>query len=58
MVPVPSELIACCGSRPGLWFPQICWDVPVSEPMLHQQFVAGSAWLERFLHCLSFLGWL
>ncbi len=42
----------------GLWFPPICWDVPVSEPALHQLYLACPAQLERIWLCLSFLGWL
>ncbi len=44
------------GTHPGLWFPQICWDLLVSEPVLHQQYVTGSVRLESFWLCPSFLG--
>jgi hypothetical protein len=37
-VPPPLVLVACWGYRPGLWFPQICLDVLVSEPVLRKQY--------------------
>jgi hypothetical protein len=48
VVPAPSELVACCEYCPGLWFPQILGSLPVSEPVLHHQYIAGPEWLESF----------